>query len=848
MMTATGPFELEPQELLQHDEWLRRLARSLVHGADVDDLVQDAWAAAVVQRPDGDRPLRGWLATVVRRLAARHRRTAVRRSAREAGALPPEQLPSTEATVAVLELQRRVSAAVAAMAEPYRTAILLRFYHGLSNAQIAAREQVRDDAVRKRVERGLEHLRAQLRERHGADWRRTPAVIALAGPAAVGKAAIGITGVLLMSKSMKLALAAMLLAMGGVTVWWLDPPTAPATPSPPLPPAVAATAGDRMASAAAARAETPAAASESARVRIESPAQHAAAAPANCCSGHVFDAQGRPLADVPLVTEGTKVAVGTSAADGSFDVVLDRYSRLLAGDGYVTLRTPPTGWLRHEHLVLVATKAVDLAGEIVDELGERVGEVHIEARAPALADFPLPLDDTCAVEPQAMLRFGNAGTRLDRSVSLLGEGPAAARVPFAIVDLPPGGVVAFECDGHEPAQLAVPAASATGLRVVLARNAGPCLVLQGRVLDERELAVAGASVGLGRQSARTDADGRFRLVFQRQQDAPQAVDALFAAHPGHQTLVLEGFGARARDEARRDLVLQLPGAALSIAGRVVDATGSPLTNAQVYPWNEPMLDGGTAEELAQPEDGPVHYLGLNLRGVATTDTNGVFTLGGLRARDYRLHVLLTDRRAGFTSGPIAAGTAGVELRAPTELVYERVAGRYVTRDGRPVAGVLLSPSLAIFVSRNKGRWGDGRPGTTTDADGRFELRDVPCADFQVGYSGDDILPGFATIDPRRPILEQQIVVARRCHLRVEVDPSRGVQSFGVLDAGGKALPIFELAPGSSRTTTQFQLQDGRSGVLSVSEDGVTVVLANKNGEVARLPLRLCAREVAVVRY
>ena len=27
-MTATGPFELEPAELLHHDQWLRQLARS----------------------------------------------------------------------------------------------------------------------------------------------------------------------------------------------------------------------------------------------------------------------------------------------------------------------------------------------------------------------------------------------------------------------------------------------------------------------------------------------------------------------------------------------------------------------------------------------------------------------------------------------------------------------------------------------------------------------------------------------------------------------------------------------------------------------------------------------------
>jgi DNA-directed RNA polymerase specialized sigma24 family protein len=80
-MTATpGPGDLA--ELLRHDQWLRRLARRLVHGRDVDDLVQDAWTAAFAARPETGRPLHSWLVTVLRRLAARRHRTAARRADR----------------------------------------------------------------------------------------------------------------------------------------------------------------------------------------------------------------------------------------------------------------------------------------------------------------------------------------------------------------------------------------------------------------------------------------------------------------------------------------------------------------------------------------------------------------------------------------------------------------------------------------------------------------------------------------------------------------------------------------------------------------------------------------------
>ena len=50
--------------------WLGTLARGLCAGApDADDLVQDTLLAAVEQPPRTDRPLRAWLATVLRHRA-----------------------------------------------------------------------------------------------------------------------------------------------------------------------------------------------------------------------------------------------------------------------------------------------------------------------------------------------------------------------------------------------------------------------------------------------------------------------------------------------------------------------------------------------------------------------------------------------------------------------------------------------------------------------------------------------------------------------------------------------------------------------------------------------------------
>src|SRR6185436_4573287 len=72
------------EDLLSEASWLRRLAARLADDRDdADDLAQEAWIAAWRRQPDPDRPLRPWLAKVVRDAARMRRRTDARRTARE---------------------------------------------------------------------------------------------------------------------------------------------------------------------------------------------------------------------------------------------------------------------------------------------------------------------------------------------------------------------------------------------------------------------------------------------------------------------------------------------------------------------------------------------------------------------------------------------------------------------------------------------------------------------------------------------------------------------------------------------------------------------------------------------
>src|SRR5262245_23182717 len=128
------------EQLMAEMAWIRRLARALVRDeATADDIAQDTWLVANEQQPEDDRPLRPWLARVVANLVHTRRRTEARRDQREAAVdhEHPERTPAE--LVERVELQRAVADEVLALAEPYRSTVLLHFFEGYSSAQIARR-------------------------------------------------------------------------------------------------------------------------------------------------------------------------------------------------------------------------------------------------------------------------------------------------------------------------------------------------------------------------------------------------------------------------------------------------------------------------------------------------------------------------------------------------------------------------------------------------------------------------------------------------------------------------------------------------------------------------------------
>ena len=207
------------EELLAHADWVRGLARRLVADAGVaDDLVQETWLEAL-RRPPGDRRnLRGWLARVVRRRARQRARSEGRRARREGAAEAGEAPPAAEELAERFELQRLLARFVAELREPYREAVLLRYYEGHAAAEIARHLGVPAGTVRWRLKQALDELRDRLDESTGGDRRAWCAALA---PLASLEAGRGLGGagaslLLLLQGALTVKILALLAAAAAV--------------------------------------------------------------------------------------------------------------------------------------------------------------------------------------------------------------------------------------------------------------------------------------------------------------------------------------------------------------------------------------------------------------------------------------------------------------------------------------------------------------------------------------------------------------------------------------------------------------------------------------------------------
>ncbi len=161
---------LRPEVWLTHKGFVKKLARALVADPDsAEDLVQETWLAALRKPPKHSEAVLTWLSRVTRNAAYKVHRREGRRAVHEQRSARPEALESTETIVLRLAFQREITDAVLQLSDPYREAIILRYFEDLSPTAIAHKLAVPVATVRARLFRGRKRLRAQLDQAHVGD-------------------------------------------------------------------------------------------------------------------------------------------------------------------------------------------------------------------------------------------------------------------------------------------------------------------------------------------------------------------------------------------------------------------------------------------------------------------------------------------------------------------------------------------------------------------------------------------------------------------------------------------------------------------------------------------------------
>lgn len=232
---------MEPKELLANKDFVCALARSLIADEHLaEDVIQETWLAALRTSPADSSAVKSWLSSVVRNLSKLFLRRETRLKTRERAAASTEMLPSTDKILEQEVEKLRLAQAVQSLKEPYRAAVVLRYYENMPPRRIAKHLNIPVETVKTRLHRALAMLRQELDRTHGGDrrqWLMSLIPIAgLKGEIAGASTILGTTdalakGVFTMSMKVKTGIAATLLIIGAaIILWQAGPETGPPDP------------------------------------------------------------------------------------------------------------------------------------------------------------------------------------------------------------------------------------------------------------------------------------------------------------------------------------------------------------------------------------------------------------------------------------------------------------------------------------------------------------------------------------------------------------------------------------------------------------------------------------------
>jgi hypothetical protein len=321
---------------------------------------------------------------------------------------------------------------------------------------------------------------------------------------------------------------------------------------------------------------------------------------------------------------------------------------------------------------------------------------------------------------------------------------------------------------------------------------------------------------------------------------------IIALMTGFQPAILQPEDGRFSSE----IVLQLGGPPLSMEGRVVDEHDHPVVAARVW-ISDPTPFGIVDNE-------PLHVEALvsgddhRFWAWVETDADGRFRLNGLLARDYGVGALDT-RTLLQAETRASAGREDVVIRLPAGQILPIVRGHVVSfaGEGIPDVPVVVQRPGFTFTFADGGTRDEysTRPAVTTDKDGAFEFRDVPKKGVELFANGETILFASVSIDEVVDPLDVRIRAHLRRHLQVELAPPLDrADEVRVLDADDKPMILRIMRGSTSSTNRKADIVDGRTQVLSLSDEARNVVLFKAGAEVGRVGVRLTSADVQTVRW
>ena len=724
------------EQLLAEMGWVRQLARALVKDvALADDVAQDTWLVAAEREPDADQPLKPWLARVVKNLVHTRRRSHARRTQREASVVDERVTRTPAELIERVELQRAVADEVLALAEPYRSTVLLHFVDGHSSAEISRRLGIPDGTVRRRLKVALDQLRAALAKRSDQPqrgWLAALVPFAMSNDVRPTPTAIG---AIAMKKILAIVvLLCLLLAIGGGVIWHRRARHSDAT------------AGSGSVSSSTPAHHPQVGGEDAARLVPIPPWVPQTGAPARRIAGRVVF-QGAPVGgarvrlgfeaigelgafrvtstDVSVLGVLQPVAQVMSAPDGTFDFGLQpatRFTVTASADSYATGAISVDNANPHVRS--------DRLSVSLGACGMRLSGVVSDASGGPIAKAAISVDGVDGAESNANGAFKVCLTPKD----VMGMPRVEVRVEADGYGTTHETVLAVGDISHE--FLLVPEAIIVG-RVVSKAGEG---IAGARVVAQAEPQEIARHVASG--FAYSDGDGRFRIA----RLAPGAFQ-LWAKTQGRTSSALAVFAQPTTTS--REIQLVVDNKPLARVSGHVYKSGQPVSGAQV----QAVQDGGPG-------------------GGCTTQADGSFVFDAMPYGKTRF----------FVAPSSAEASAEVDITQPVvdgirvEIKKAATVRGHVTRKGKPVNGadiVYMPPPQATFYG--------GQPATKTDSSGAY-LLELPAGAGQLCAS-DYSQKAFSF----RPV---ELGADEDKTMDIELDSAGEVTGTVVNEAGGPVAGVY----------------------------------------------------------